>query len=366
MKIEIAANIKTFRKERKLTQEQLAEAMGVTVGAVSRWESGSTTPDLSTLMELAGFFDTSVDVLLGYTLQNNGLKDQLGRIRTLRNEKHFDEATADAERLLLRYPNSFEAVFSTAILYSLKGVEQEKNAPSRKKNLRRSLELFERSLELIEQNTDVHINRWTIRNNIADVLCSLGNTGRALDEMKDNNAAGLNDANIGFILALEEHKPQEALPYLSSALVNTLGQLDRVMLGYINAYGELKEHAHALSAAEWICDVMRPLKRVGAVSEVNMMLAQNLAVCACAAGSADKWENAEEYLRAALAEACVFDAAPDYSFKNMPYFTGNEVPTAFSDFGATAQQGIEKLLMMQETQADKLIGIWEKIKSETR
>ena len=53
MKILLAENIRFFRKASGLTQEQLAEAMGVTVGAVSKWESGATTPDLSSILELA-------------------------------------------------------------------------------------------------------------------------------------------------------------------------------------------------------------------------------------------------------------------------------------------------------------------------
>ena len=42
MKIRISENIRSFRKERGLTQEQLAEVFGVTVGAVSKWESGGS------------------------------------------------------------------------------------------------------------------------------------------------------------------------------------------------------------------------------------------------------------------------------------------------------------------------------------
>lgn len=42
MKVTLSENIKRFRKERKMTQEQLAEAMGVSVSAVHKWESGGS------------------------------------------------------------------------------------------------------------------------------------------------------------------------------------------------------------------------------------------------------------------------------------------------------------------------------------
>lgn len=70
MKINISENIRKFRKERGLTQEQLAEVLGVTVGAVSKWELGSSVPDVELIVDMAEFFDTSVDVLLGYEWQS--------------------------------------------------------------------------------------------------------------------------------------------------------------------------------------------------------------------------------------------------------------------------------------------------------
>ena len=64
MVTKLSENIRKFRKERGLTQEQLAEVLGVTVGAVYKWEARLSQPELSMVMELADFFDTSVDVRL--------------------------------------------------------------------------------------------------------------------------------------------------------------------------------------------------------------------------------------------------------------------------------------------------------------
>lgn len=53
MQLKLAENIKRYRKEMGLTQDGLAEALGVTIGAVSKWENGNNVPDITTLMELA-------------------------------------------------------------------------------------------------------------------------------------------------------------------------------------------------------------------------------------------------------------------------------------------------------------------------
>jgi len=58
---------KILRKEKHLTQEQIAEILGVSPQAVSRWETSATFPDVSLLPQIAGYFDTTVDELLGIT-----------------------------------------------------------------------------------------------------------------------------------------------------------------------------------------------------------------------------------------------------------------------------------------------------------
>ena len=61
---QIGAFLRTLRKGKGLTQEQLAEKLGVTGRSVSRWETGSNLPDLSILIELADFYDTDIREIL--------------------------------------------------------------------------------------------------------------------------------------------------------------------------------------------------------------------------------------------------------------------------------------------------------------
>ena len=57
--------ISTMRLEKKLTQEELAEILGVSRQAVQKWESDATKPDIDKVILLGGFFGISLDALLG-------------------------------------------------------------------------------------------------------------------------------------------------------------------------------------------------------------------------------------------------------------------------------------------------------------
>ena len=62
--IRIGAFLKQLRKEKDLSQEQLAERFNVSSRSVSRWENGNTMPDISILIELADFYDIDIRDLL--------------------------------------------------------------------------------------------------------------------------------------------------------------------------------------------------------------------------------------------------------------------------------------------------------------
>lgn len=70
MKNHLGANIKTFRKNKGFTQEELAGMLGVTPQAVSRWESEAGLPDVSMIVPIAQALNITTDALLGYHVQS--------------------------------------------------------------------------------------------------------------------------------------------------------------------------------------------------------------------------------------------------------------------------------------------------------
>lgn len=80
-----AERLKELRKEKNMTQVQLAEALGVSKGTIAMWEIGKREPNFETLDRLSDIFDKRIDYILGYSNDASSPQpteediDQLGR-----------------------------------------------------------------------------------------------------------------------------------------------------------------------------------------------------------------------------------------------------------------------------------------------
>ena len=93
----IGKTIKELRQQRGLTQEDLSEALQVSVQTVSRWENGVNAPDLSMLPQLAIYFKVTTDYLLG--LERNDTMAKL--IKT--TETFEFTSKQEAEEMVLKF-----------------------------------------------------------------------------------------------------------------------------------------------------------------------------------------------------------------------------------------------------------------------
>lgn len=77
---DVGKNIKKLRKEKNITQDQLAEQLHVTRQAVSNWEIGKTQPDIETLSAMAAYFEVTVEELIyGKSAQTKGININIGK-----------------------------------------------------------------------------------------------------------------------------------------------------------------------------------------------------------------------------------------------------------------------------------------------
>ena len=73
----IGSFLKELRKEKDITQEQLAEKINVSGRTVSRWETGSNMPDISLLAELAEFYDVSIPEIIDGERKSEQMNEKL-------------------------------------------------------------------------------------------------------------------------------------------------------------------------------------------------------------------------------------------------------------------------------------------------
>lgn len=122
-----------------LTQAQIAEYVGVSRAAVSKWEKGQSYPDITLLPKLANFFNTSIDALLGYKPQmtKEQIKQTYLQLSQQFSQKSFEEVESNIEKLLKEYYACFPFVLKMAQLY----LNYVPKSPDQQKTLTRILEL---------------------------------------------------------------------------------------------------------------------------------------------------------------------------------------------------------------------------------
>ncbi len=74
LKLQIGNNIASFRKQRVMTQAELAEKLNYSDKAVSKWERGESVPDVMTLAQIAELFGVGIDALIGNTSAVSSVK----------------------------------------------------------------------------------------------------------------------------------------------------------------------------------------------------------------------------------------------------------------------------------------------------
>lgn len=100
------------RKEKKVTQQELANFIGVSKASVSKWETGQTYPDITLLPLLAAYFDITIDSLLTYEpqLDNHEIQRIYARLKESLETKSPEDVLATIRSFVRRYYSCYPFV----------------------------------------------------------------------------------------------------------------------------------------------------------------------------------------------------------------------------------------------------------------
>lgn len=365
MKLSLSANISRLRKEHSMTQEQLAEALGVSFASVSKWERGVATPELSLIAEMADLFGVSLDAIVGFEVLNGGVVELEERILELQRTKQYDDAITEAEKALVRYPNHFRIVYRAGELYTVSGVELKNE-----KYLSRSIELLEHSVLLLSQNTDPNISEVSIKNEIAQCYIALGKAKKGIEILKEYNVSGVHNALIasaltGYDTNIPESELEDAVPFMVDSFVAILVNSIRTMMAYASYFYKKGEYASGREALLWLVDLLESVKNdKNSSCYVDKVIAPCYSECANFSLLLGQTDKVEPYLRCAYKTAMLFDSAPTYKIENIKFCVGGrQNATTYDDLGDSARSAVVKQIT-QKNRDEMLFSIWTKIVEE--
>lgn len=359
MELHLAENIRALRRKHRMTQEHLAEALGVTAGAVYKWENERSTPDVGLLADMANLFDVSMDALLGYEMDGGDKEQVLARLREYARSRNVAHAASEAEKALKKYPNTFEVVYRCAVLYGVKSIDE-----SSKRYARRALDLYRHALHLIDQNTDPEISTLSIQGHIAELYSQMGEDVKAVKLLKKNNPCHINSARIGELLAAGCDRPDEALPHLADGMLEYIMLLTELTQGYVNVFTKRKEYPMALQALSWSMDSIQGLKIPGKTSFLDKMHALYLLLCGEIYLYMGQEGEARAHLRRAKEMAQVFDTDPCYQCSRIRFIPSDEKSAVHDSMGATALEGLQR--HVDEEGSAAFTALWEEIRNDGR
>ena len=125
MQLDLGQKIRELRRRDGRTQEALAEAIGVTSQAVSRWEANGGYPDMEMIPSIANYFGVSIDELFGYNNEHSKRIDELAtkidqmNFQNNGEDINIDECISLARNALIEFPGNEKIMMCLAsVLYN--------------------------------------------------------------------------------------------------------------------------------------------------------------------------------------------------------------------------------------------------------
>lgn len=216
--LRIAETIVRLRKQKGITQDELATFLGVTKASVSKWENGQSMPDIILLPEIATYFDISVDELIGYQpqLSREQIQKHYAELGEDFAQLPFEEAFAKSEALVRKYYACYLFLLQICVLWLNHYMLAE--GKTRQEEILGKLQALCNHILGNCKDTDIYSDALGIRASV-DLLC--GRPQEAIEGISDllNPKRVLNQSDALLIQAhLMNGEPEEAESFAQASI----------------------------------------------------------------------------------------------------------------------------------------------------
>lgn len=284
MKLSLGENIRRLRRARDLTQEQLADRLGVTYQSVSRWENSTAYPDIELLPAIADIFSVSVDELLGVPetereKQAQALCDEYLRIMNtsvpeekrqewlksladivrklrvdyagcdavwkfwlngydwlMREEPVFTEVRLFAEARLEKCPGSADVIEAIVVIEDDEHLDEFLKRHATDYDVSRDALLLQRYTYRMEEEKASPLKQQRLFEDIDDAVSSAISTPYPAHHGDVEYAYAVNNTQLGILHAFAEETPTPEHPITCGAKAIDFWAEARIELGVLKAY----------------------------------------------------------------------------------------------------------------------------------
>ena len=300
MSMNLHRTIVDLRRKKGYTQEKLAEMLGVTTAAVSKWETGNSYPDITLLPQLAEIFDVSLDYLFNYNIaEKKTIPEAIKEANLLSKKLDRDGSVAIIAKTLARYPNNNQLIFELARHKFI-------NARYKGHNEREMLLQEAKSgFEMVAKSTENDNRRaWAYH-----FLTSIAITKNDYDKARFYNekiigGRGLFPKVDRAIIEMRQHESKEALPLLKESMYQSVLEYSLVL------HLILEYHLLNNNPDEAIREAKRAISVLREFNDAGLFYKEISVCCETVAYSYATNENFEDCITY-LEEACDYANAYD-------------------------------------------------------
>lgn len=269
-KLKIGEVIYNLRKEKGVTQEELADFIGISAAAVSKWESGISYPDITLLTGLATFFNVTIDKLLNFKIELSD--EEVMKIYSecealFSNKYNLEKAIQVSKNNVLNHSNSYLLKLRIGCLffaYSWRAGDEIKGNDM----LRYAIKLFE----------DVSVN-CTKMELVEGALFQLGaiyaelkEYDKAIEALNRIHKSQCDPNDILSSIYIKQEKYKEARRLLQGKLYKGIHEISMACMGLTTSYEKYdKDYEMAEKYQKLALDIKKIISKDENTSLISML-----------------------------------------------------------------------------------------------